>query len=146
MTLQDDHIWNLAQILVEESEIWTLGLKVLKLPEHQVASIWNNHRPDANLAARELLQKWSLQYESRTEAYRFLYDGLTNNGMNQRAALLKKWVEGEGRDERQLSIERTFTLAYTFLLKNIPVSFCVKLIERLLFQALNYYRDGRGNL
>ena len=106
MTLQDDHIWNLAQRFVEESEIWTLGLKVLKLPEHQVASIWN-HKPDANLAARELLQKWLLQHESRTEAYSFLYDGLRNNTMNQRAALLKKWVESEGLNERQLSIERT---------------------------------------
>ena len=107
MTLQDDHVWNLAQRFVEESEIWTLGLRLLKLPEHQVASIWNKHKPDANLAARELLQKWSLQYESGAEAYKSLYDGLTKNGMNQRAALLKKWVEGEALDEKQLSIERT---------------------------------------
>ena len=90
MTLQDDHIWNLAQQFPEEHEIWTLGLQVLKLPGNQVSSIWNNHKPDANLAARQLLQKWSLQYESRAEAYRFLRDGLRNNGMNQRAGLLKQ--------------------------------------------------------
>ena len=106
MALQDGHIWNLAQRFTDESEIWNLGLQVLKLREHQVASIWNKHKPAANLAARELLQKWSLQFETRTEAYMSLYDALTKNDMNQLAAHLRKRVEGNGPEKRQLSMER----------------------------------------
>ena len=87
MSLQDDHIWSLAQRFTEESEIWTLGLKMLKLPEHKVASIWHNRKHNANLTARELLQKWLLQYEDRTEAYTVLCDALVENNMSERAAL-----------------------------------------------------------
>ena len=107
MSLQDDHIWNLAQRFKDESEILNLGLQVLKLRAYQVDSIWNKRKPDANLTARELLQKWLLQFENRTEAYMSLYDALTKNDMNQLAALLRKWVEGSGPEKRQLSIERT---------------------------------------
>ena len=103
MTLQDDHIWNLAKEFPEEHEIWNLGLQVLTLPGNQVASIWNKHKPEANLAARELLQKWSSQYESRREAYTCLYHALTKNGMNQRARLLKQWVEGAGTNQINLT-------------------------------------------
>ena len=85
MSLQDDHIWNLAQRFMNESEIWTLGLQVLKLPEHQVASVWNKHKPDANLTARELIQKWllDLQHENRAEAYTSLSSSLMKNHMSQ---------------------------------------------------------------
>ena len=91
MSLQDDHNWNLAQRFVNESEIWTLGINVLKLPEHQVASVWNKHKPDANLAARELPQKWFLdrQHKNRTEAYMCLSSALMKKHMSQRAGLLK---------------------------------------------------------
>ena len=108
MALQDDHILNLAQRFRNEAEIWTLGLNVLKLREHQVASIWNNHKPDANSTARELIQNWSLQYETSTEAYMSLHDARTKNGMNQRARLLKQWVEGTGMDQIILSPQSTY--------------------------------------
>ena len=111
MALQGDHIWNLAQRFVDESEIWNLGLQVLKLPQHQVASIWNKHKPDANLTARELLQKWSLQYESHPEAYTSLYVALTKNSMNQRAQLLKEWVEGAGMNQTNLTAQSTYQIS-----------------------------------
>ena len=104
MSLQADHIWNLAQRFVDESEVWTLGLNVLKLPEHQVASIWHKHKQNANLTARELIQKWSLQYETCTEAYTTLHDALIENDMSQRAGFLKQWVAGT---EQPLSAEST---------------------------------------
>ena len=110
MALQDDHIWNLAQRFVNQSEIWTLGLQVLKLREHQVASIWNKHKPDANVVARELLEKWllDLQHENRTEAYMALQNALTKNGMNLRALLLKEWVEGAGTNQINLTPQSTY--------------------------------------
>ena len=106
MSLQDDHIWNLAKRFKDQSEILNLGLQVLKLREYQVDSIWNKHKPDANLTARKLLQKWLQQFKSRTEAYTSLHDALTKNDMNQLATLLRKWVEANGPGKRQLSIER----------------------------------------
>ena len=104
MSLQADHIWNLAQRFVDESDVWTLGLNVLKLPEHQVVSIWHKHKQNANLTARELIQKWSLQFESQTKAYTSLYDALIGNDMSQRAGLLKQWVAGTGRKIFTLNI------------------------------------------
>ena len=108
MVLQDDHIWNLAQRFTDESEIWTLGLKVLKFEEHQVASIWNKHKQDANLTARDLLQKWLQQFKIPTEAYMSLYDALTKNGMSQRARLLKQWVEGDRINQINLTPQSTY--------------------------------------
>ena len=106
MSLLDDHIWNLAQKITDEAEIWTLGLQVLKLPGNEIASIWNKHKQDANLTARELLQKWLLQFETRTKAYTSLHDALTKNDMNQLAVLLRTWVEANGPEKRQLSMDR----------------------------------------
>ena len=106
MSLQDDHIWNLAQRFKDESEILNLGLQVLKLREYQVDFIWNKRKPDANVVARELIQKWLLQFETRAEAYTSLHDALRKNDMNQLAALLRKWVEGNGPEKRQLSMDR----------------------------------------
>ena len=106
MSLQDSHIWNLVERFVDESEVGTLGLNVLKLPEHEVASVWNKHKPDANLTARELIQKWllDLQHENRTEAYTSLSSSLMKNHMSQRAGLLKQWVAGI---EQPLSAQST---------------------------------------
>ena len=110
MSLQDDHIWNLAQRFVEESQIWTLGLKVLKLPEHQVASIWHIHKQNANLTARQLLQKWSLQYKDSTEAYTTLCDTLEEAGLGHFVAHLREWNK-EIRPPSDLTEKRMY-LAY----------------------------------
>ena len=103
-----NHIWNLAQEFPEEHEIWTLGLQVLKIPGNQVRSIWNKNKPDANLAARDLLQKWSVQFEDPTKAYAHLLDALSANEMNQRAWLLKQWVEGAGINQMNLTTQSTY--------------------------------------
>ena len=94
MSLQDDHIWNLAQKITNEAEIWTLGLQVLKLLGDKIGSIWNKHKPDTNLAARELLQQWSLQYKTQTEAYTSLCSALEEAELADLAAHLRGWVEG----------------------------------------------------
>ena len=111
MSLQDDHIWNLAQRISHEAEIWTLGHQALKLSGNKITSIWNKHRPDTNLAAHELLQQWSLQYETQTEAYTSLCSALEEAELGHLAAHLREWVEGS-QTTSGLKEERVY-LAYS---------------------------------
>ena len=97
---------NMSRKFTDESMVQTLGLQVLKLPEHQVDSIWNEHKPDTNPAAHELLKKFAQKYESRQEAYKDLRDGLCKRDLNHFARLFEQWLEGID-DQGDLSREST---------------------------------------
>ena len=92
--LWNSALLNLSRHFTDESMVQILGLQVLKLPEHQVASIWNKHKPNANLAAHELLKKFELKYKNHQEASYDLLEGLCKNGLNKFASLFEQWLEG----------------------------------------------------
>ena len=105
----DSALLHLSRRFSDQSMVKTLGLQVLKLPEHQVDSIWNKHKPDANLAAHDLLKKFAVKYERRQEAFRDLGGRLRNNKMAYFARLFKDWVEGLG-DQSDLTQESTYNI------------------------------------
>ena len=104
---------NLSERFTDEGMVETLGIHVLKLPEHQVNSIWNKHKQNANLTAHELLKNFALKYESRQEAYRHLRDGLCKMDLNNLARLFEQWVEEQG-DQVGLTQQSTYKI-YMYL-------------------------------
>ena len=90
--LMDTHVWELSERIPDLSELVDLGIKVLKIPDRQVDLTWTRHKPDAKLAARELLQIWLKKQTNRREAYTNLIASLQEGEMNQLAAELQTWV------------------------------------------------------
>ena len=92
MATIEDSVWNsallkTAQRFTDESSIQTLGIKVLKIRQHEVDSVWNKHKPNTNLDAHELLKKFARRHETRKEAFKELTDGLCKNDWNGRKKL-----------------------------------------------------------
>ena len=100
---------NLSRCFSDESMVQTLGVKVLEFPQHEVDSIWNKNKPDANPAAHELLKKFVRRYESRREALKEIADGLCKNDWNQFSKLFREWVEGTG-NQKELGQDSTFKI------------------------------------
>ena len=100
---------NLSRCFSDESMVQTLGAKVLKFRQHEVDSIWNKHKPDANLAAHELLKKFARRYESRRETLKKIADGLCKNDWNQFSKLFRERVEGTDNQE-ELSQDSAFKI------------------------------------
>ena len=95
----EDSVWNsallkTAQRFTDESSIQTLGIKVLKIRQHEVDSVWNKHKPDTNLTAHDLLKKFARRHESRIAAFKELTDGLCKNDWNELSKLFREWTEG----------------------------------------------------
>ena len=104
------HILDLSQRITSQNDYLDLGVTVLQLPDYQVDSIWTNHKPSVNLAARELLQTWVKNQTNEHEAYTNLIASLRRCQMNQLAAELQQWVEGNVASS-VLSPERKFNLS-----------------------------------
>ena len=114
MASVQDSAWNSALLnlsghFTDQSMVQTLGVKVLKFPQHEVDSIWNKHKPDANLAAQELLKKFARRYERRMEALKEIRDGFCKNDWNQLSKRFREWVEGTDYQE-ELSQDSTFKI------------------------------------
>ena len=91
--LSDSHILDLSKRISCPDDYLDLGIKALRLPDHQVDSVWTKHRPDVNLAARELLQIWKKKQRNPGEAFNNLCTSLQQCEMNQRVAELTQWVK-----------------------------------------------------
>ena len=87
-------LWNLSERFTDESSIQTLGIKVLKIRQHEVDSVWNKHKPHTNLAAHDLLKRFARRHGSRKEAFEQLTDGLCKNDWNELSSLFREWTEG----------------------------------------------------
>ena len=87
-------LFNLSERFTDESSVQTLGIKVLKIRQHEVDSVWNKHKQNANLAAHELLKNFARKYESRQKAQKDLQDGLRKVNLNHLARLFEQWMEG----------------------------------------------------
>ena len=73
-SLEDTHLWELAQRITSEQELRDLGLKILRLPGYKVKSALYNKR-DIELAAYETLETWMENQINRKKTYRNLYNG-----------------------------------------------------------------------
>ena len=89
--MEDSHLWEFAQRISTQQELLDLGLKVLRLPQHQVNSALTN-KGDVELAAHHILQIWCKQYTSSLEVYTALYTSLKKCGKSQLAAQLQELV------------------------------------------------------
>ena len=92
-SLEDTHLWELAQRITSEKELLDLGLNVLHLPEYKIKSSLHNKK-DIELAAHEALSTWRKDQISSEEAYKNLHTALCDQGWRQLAGELKSWVEG----------------------------------------------------
>ena len=93
VTLEDDHIWDLAKSITSKQQLWDLALNILKIPAKRVDSALYNER-EIQDAALVVLKTWQQGQNNRQEAYRNLYTALYNNGWKLLAEELKQWVEG----------------------------------------------------
>ena len=108
--LSDAHILDLSKRITCPDDYLDLGIKVLRLPDHQVDSVWTKHRPDVNLAARELLQIWKKKQTNPREAFNNLCTALQQCEMNQLVAELTQWVKNT-----TVQFTQTKSLVYTFM-------------------------------
>ena len=93
VTLEDDHIWDLAKSITSKQQLRDLALNILKIPAKRVDSALYNER-EIQDAALEVLKTWQQGQNNRQEAYRNLYTALYSNGWKLLAGELKQWVEG----------------------------------------------------
>ena len=90
-SLEDTHLWDLAQRITSEQELLHLGLKVLRLDGYKVASALNNKK-HIQLAALEVLNSWIANQTNREEAYGNLYRALGDHGWSLLQDELRKRV------------------------------------------------------
>ena len=83
---------DLAKRITNEEELQRLGRDVLGLPNYEVRSVMHNKK--YALAAREILEEWRKNQNTRKEAYDNLHTALCNNGWNQLAEQLRQWAQG----------------------------------------------------
>ena len=96
-SLTDSDILELSRRITDAEELWSLGVKVLGLPEHEIRSAQTKYHPDINQTAHHLLTTWLRQQVDRQEAYTALLAALRRcEGMQNLAGRLKQWVEGSG--------------------------------------------------
>ena len=68
-TLEDRHVWKLAQKFTKVSDLRTLALNGLKLEGCTIdAKMYNNER-DIREAANKILQEWCKGQENKHKAY-----------------------------------------------------------------------------
>ena len=91
-SLEDTHLWELAQRITSEQALRDLGLKALRLPGYKVDTVLYNRR-DIELAAHEALKTWRDNQETPQEAYQNLYNCLCKLGWKRLAGELEKWVK-----------------------------------------------------
>ena len=92
-SLEDEHIWELAQRIGDVHQLLDLGLKVLRIPGFKIQSALTNKK-DIELAAYQALMTWDSNQNNRCEAYTNLLSGLRSNGFKDLAGKLNQWVEG----------------------------------------------------
>ena len=83
-SLEDTHVWELAQRITSEQELLDLGLKVLQLRVNKIKSSLYN-KGDIELAAHEALRIWRNIQKTPQEAYWNLRRGLLDHGWKQLA-------------------------------------------------------------
>ena len=91
-SLEDEHIWKLAERITNEQQLNDLGLKVLKIPGFKIESALTDKK-SINLAAHLALKTWASDQNNRCEAYTNLVLGLRSNGFKDLAGKLTQWVE-----------------------------------------------------
>ena len=91
-TLEDGHIWNLAERITSKHDFQDLGLNILKTPGYTVDSALYDEKEIQN-SAHKVLKVWYQGQNNRQEAYRNLYTALYSNGWRFLAGKLKQWVE-----------------------------------------------------
>ena len=92
-SLEDEHIWKLAERITSEQQLKDLGLKVLQIRDFKIESALTDKR-NINPAAHRVLQTWVSGQNNPCEAYTNLVSGLRSNELNALAGELTKWVEG----------------------------------------------------
>ena len=91
-SLEDEHIWKLAERITDEQQLIDLGLKVLKIPGFKIESALTDKK-SINLAAHVALETWARDQNNRCEAYTNLVSALRSNGFKDLAGKLTQWVE-----------------------------------------------------
>ena len=92
-SLEDEHIWKLAERITDEQQLNDIGLKVLHIPSSKIESSLTDKK-NINLAARSVLRTWVSDQNNRCEAYTNLVSGLGSNGFKDLARKLTQWAEG----------------------------------------------------
>ena len=87
------HLLELSKRIASADEYLDLSIKVLGLPDHQVESIWNKHRPDTNQAAYDALKTWFKKQPNAYKAFSSLHTSLQSCEMSQLAIRLEEWTE-----------------------------------------------------
>ena len=83
--LRSLHMVNLAERITSQLDLFTLGLKVLKIPDFSMDSAATNNKKIQE-AAFDVLRDWKKKYSSDAEAFEVLHAGLLGVGWNQLAA------------------------------------------------------------
>ena len=117
----------LADRITDKHGLDDLGINVLKLPAYKVDSVWTKHKPDANLAANELLHTWLKKQTNRHEAYTKLITALHKCEMNQLATELQHWATNGTSNKIHLSKQRMYFLKCSFVI--ISRNFQIKLAK-----------------
>ena len=93
-TLQDWHMWSLAQEITSDEKLHDVGTGVLKLPKRVIDAARSDHRTSIVDAAYNVLSAWLKKQTNRKEAYINLHDALRSCQMKPLADKLKQWVKG----------------------------------------------------
>ena len=88
------HLVDISRRITSADEYQSLSVKVLRLPGHQVDSIWTKHQPDTNQAAFDALKTWFKQQPDGHEALSNLHAALQRCKMNQLAIYLVQCTAG----------------------------------------------------
>ena len=83
------HLAKLSRSITTPTELKTLGIESLKIPESNIQSALTNNRGDIRAAAYRVLSTWRKKYEDPSEAFRDLVAALEKCDMNQYASQLQ---------------------------------------------------------
>ena len=101
-SLRDSHIWDLAQRVVSEEDLLSLGRDVLQFPEYVVRSALSNNR--YAIRALQALEIWRKNQGTPEKAYRLLYRALRDTGWRQFAKELRHWDQEGTKIHKYLTI------------------------------------------